>query len=63
MALVYWLPQDPLERGEDVGAAHVSPYSLDAVTCLGQVRLQGRTMAGQTGPRFTMCLLRINSLP
>lgn len=47
MALVYWLPQDPLERGEDVGAAHVSPYSLDAVTCLGQVRLQGRTMAGQ----------------
>lgn len=68
VTLVHWLPEDPLERGEDVGAAHVSPYSLDAVTCHGQVLLQGRTMAEQTGPRFTTwhgvskCLPRMNSV-
>lgn len=53
MTMVHWLPEDPLERGEDVGVAHVSSCSLDAVTCRGQVLLQGRTVAGQTGPRFT----------
>lgn len=52
VTLVQWLPEDPLERGEHVGASHVSPHSLDAVTSHGQVVLQERTTVGQTGPRW-----------
>lgn len=42
VAAVYWLPDDPLEWGEDIGATHVSPHSLNAVTGYGQALLQER---------------------
>jgi hypothetical protein len=50
VALVNWLPDDPLERGEDVSATHVSPHSLDVITGHGQALLQGRTVAGIDSP-------------
>lgn len=52
VTLAQWLPEDPLQRGEYVGASHVSSHSLDAFTCQGQVLLQERTTVGQTGPRW-----------
>lgn len=39
VTLVQWLPEDPFERGEHVGASHVSSNSLDTVTSHGQVFL------------------------
>ena len=33
-----WLPDDPLERGEDVGATHVSSHFLDVITGHGKVK-------------------------
>lgn len=47
----HWLPDDPLERGENVGATHVSLHSPDVVTGLGQTLLQRRVMGRGIVPR------------
>lgn len=40
VASVHWLPDDPLERGKDVGPTHVGLHSLDVITSHGQAVLQ-----------------------
>lgn len=51
VALMHRLPDDPLERGEDVGAPHVSPHTLDVVTGHGQALLQGRIVGEAHSPQ------------
>ena len=51
MASECWLPDDPLERGENVGATHVGLHPLDVVTGLGQTLLQRRVMGREIIPR------------
>lgn len=51
VALEHWLPDDPLEWGEDVGATHVSSHLLDVITGHGQALLQRRAMGREMVPR------------
>ena len=48
-----WLPDDPLERGEDVGATHVSSHFLDVITGHGQVLLQRKVKGREVVPRLS----------
>ena len=50
----HWLPDDPLERGEEVGATHVSSHFLDAITGHGQVLLQRKVEGREVVPRVVI---------
>lgn len=62
VASVHWLPDDPLERGKDVGPTHVSSHSLDVITGHGQALLQ-RSRQSPGSPYGTETLDHLRKRP